>query len=920
MALHGQRGLNIMAENVQQYWPEEDDDDESNGTLETGLQDNVQEYWPEEETSEPLGVYEETEEQKPWYQPAANFLEGLNYAIASGINVPYQAGREAHQMMFGGDVTPSLPNYDPDDPVGGANAIYDLFEWAKTGVSREKPEGYAAKVGEVAALNLATAVPALRAGQASQFTYGWVEPLIQYVRSAPLAATLMDFGLSLPMGLGAERGRREGKKYGQEDTGEALGMITGSLAALPLYPLSLAATGTANWARNLKGIGLTEGSRKKIVSDTLQASTTPEQQAALEARDFEVPTLGGPFTTGEVLDAGGLSRLRASIIEQSDPSIEREKALMMGREGELVSALETLRGDPLQSEAARFFANRIEATLTRINAHLATARSKAQVRIDKLGPNQSVEAAATITRDEINKAYTAARKAENVIWKNIGDGRFNTNAIVQKAKDIIADTPRLSGEGGKADIPLAILEIAGRDAVIGPRGAVVKTGQKSTLKEVETADEIAALSSRFNEDIRVATAAGQLNRARQLRKIRDAVYDLIVPVSGDATGLEQARAFSRVLNDKFTRGSVGRLFGLKASGELKIDPEMTLHKLVIPGPQGKIAVQQLRAAAGETEGGAEAIDTQIRQHLLNLFAAKTTSKTGEFDAGAAHTFVKNNQSLDLFPDLKAQMVDAKQAQLLINRVSAAAKSRTDGIKTQAVASRVLKGEVPILVSSIFKQKNPIQNAQELLRVASKDPTGQATAGVQRAFYDYMFDKMVTTVGESGRQVLDIKVASDFVGNQTNRAVIKVMYGDDALKLLDAVIKGGKYQLRGRPEGTLRSQKRTGTMIREMAGNIGTMMGTRLFGKLTGHAMLAAGVGKKYAHRIFDAIAFAPQDEINVLLLKALEDPELARLLMTHSSKFTTEKAMRLSNYATIKELMNLALQNDINLTEKVLIQ
>ena len=49
MALHGQRGLNIMAENVQQYWPEEDDDDESNGTLETGLQDNVQEYWPEDE-------------------------------------------------------------------------------------------------------------------------------------------------------------------------------------------------------------------------------------------------------------------------------------------------------------------------------------------------------------------------------------------------------------------------------------------------------------------------------------------------------------------------------------------------------------------------------------------------------------------------------------------------------------------------------------------------------------------------------------------------------------------------------------------------------------------------------------------------------------------------------------------------------
>ena len=898
---------------VEERWPEEETDQNKG---------NVIDVWSEEETSEPLGVYEETEEQKPWYQPGANFLEGLNYAIASGINLTYQAGREVHQTIIGGDVTPSLPNFDPNDPVGGANAVYDLFERANL-ISGDKPEGYAAKAGEMAALNLATAAPLLRAGQLGQFTYGWVEPLIQYVRSAPLAATLVDFGLSIPMGFGGEYGRRKGKEYGQEEAGEALGTLAGSLSAIPLYPLSLAATGTANWARNLKGIGLTEGSRKKIVSDQLRASTTPEQKAVLEAGDFEVPTVGGPFTTGEILDAGGLSRLRAAIIEQSDPSIEREKALMIGREGELVAELETLRGDPLQSEAARFIRSRIEATLARVNSSLETAKSDAQVRINKLSPDNSVEAAATIARDEIDKAYRAARKAENVIWRNIGDGRFNTNAIVQRARDIIAETPRLSGEGGKADIPLAILEIAGRGSVIGPRGAVIsvpKGERKSILKEVETADEIAALSSRFNEDIREAVAAGKLNRARQLRQIRDAIYDLIVPVSGDTTGLEQARAFSKLLNDKFTRGSVGRLFALDKTGALKVDPEMTLHNLVSTGPRGKIAVQQLRAAAGETAGGVEAIDTQIRQHLLNMFAAKTTLKTGEFDAGAAHTFIRNNPSLDLFPELKAQMVDAKQAQLLVNSVSASAKSRTLGIQNQSVASRVLEGQVPILISSIFKKNNPVKNAQELLRVASKDTTGQATAGVQRAFYDYMFDKMVRTVGESGRQVLDIAAASDFVKNKTNRAVVKVMYGDDALKLLDAVIMGGRYQARGRPEGTLRSQKRTGTMIREMAGNIGTMMGGRLFGKLTGHVMLAAGVGKRYAQRIFDAVAFAPQDEINVLLLRALEDPELARLLMTPTSKFTTEKAMRLSNYATIKELMNLALQNSSNLTGNAAIQ
>ena len=207
---------------VEERWPEEETDQNKG---------NVIDVWSEEETSEPLGVYEETEEQKPWYQPGANFLEGLNYAIASGINVPYQAGREVHQMIFGGDVTPSLPNFDPNDPVGGANAVYDLFERANL-ISGDKPEGYAAKAGEMAALNLATAAPLLRAGQLGQFTYGWVEPLIQYVRSAPLAATLVDFGLSIPMGFGGEYGRRKGKEYGQEEAGESLGILAGSLSAM----------------------------------------------------------------------------------------------------------------------------------------------------------------------------------------------------------------------------------------------------------------------------------------------------------------------------------------------------------------------------------------------------------------------------------------------------------------------------------------------------------------------------------------------------------------------------------------------------------------------------------------------------------------------------------------------------------------
>ena len=52
--------------------------------------------------------------QQPWYQPGLDFFEGFNQAVASGAQIPFDVGRAGHQVLFGGDVVPWLPNYDPD--------------------------------------------------------------------------------------------------------------------------------------------------------------------------------------------------------------------------------------------------------------------------------------------------------------------------------------------------------------------------------------------------------------------------------------------------------------------------------------------------------------------------------------------------------------------------------------------------------------------------------------------------------------------------------------------------------------------------------------------------------------------------------------------------------------------------------------
>ncbi len=838
--------------------------------------------------------------QQPWYQPGVDFFEGFNQAVASGAQIPFDVGRAGHQVLFGGDVVPWLPNYDPDNPTAGAGAIHDLLQWAKgigpkIGMETD-PSSAGYKVGKTAALNLATAYPLLKGAQAAKYTWGWFDPLVDFVRNKPLIATLIDLGISVPMGVLESVGEKIG--WPDKKTGGQLGSIAGSTILAAPYLAGKAAQQIFSKVKGLKGVGLTQESREAIARDILEGATTKEQMDALKAGDYEMPGVGGPFTTGEVLDAGGLSKLRQSIIDQSTPAQEAEKLRIISREDDLVAALSALRGDNTQSEASRFLARRIDQTLANIKIRVRKARATAQSRIDRLEPNTAPEVAAKIAREEFDKAYQAARDDEKEIWSKIGNGRFLTEGIIDRARQIIAETPRLSGEGGEPDLPLAILEIAGSE----------KT--PSTLKAVETIGEISALSSRINRDIREASAAGKVNLARQLRLIRDAIYDDIVPVGDvDQKALSAARKFSRVLNDKFTRGPMGTLLNLKASGALTVDPELTLTRLVTTGPAGRIAAQKLLESVGDDPEAVGRMNEMIQQHLLNQFAAKTTSGEGAFNPNAAQTFVRNNPSLELFPELRVQMLDASQGQRLYDLVSVVAKNRTNNINKQAIASRVTNTEVPIAISEIFKSKNPIKDTDSLLRSAEKDESGETLGGIKSALYDHIIAKITRTGSDPNRPIINYGLANNFINNKTNRAVIRKVYGETALRLLDAVQKGMLYQARGKnlrtPAGA--SARRSGGMGQEFAGNLGTLLGARLLGRITGHTLLAAGIGKRYALKAFDMITSAPQDDILVILQKALEDPGFARDLLVPLRRSTIEHSMGLLEYQVMKDLLNKAM-------------
>ena len=170
-----------------------------------------------------------------------------------------------------------------------------------------------------------------------------------------------------------------------------------------------------------------------------------------------------------------------------------------------------------------------------------------------------------------------------------------------------------------------ISEILGTPAIRNANGEITKKAIPSILNKTETIDEIAALSSRITEAISKAKANSDYRTARRLGRLKDSIYHDLVPAGGSLAGLNEARKFSVLLNDTFTRGVIGDLLKTNTRGAISVDPSLTLEHLMFTGQKGKVAVDGLRTAAQRTEGGVDSVDKAITDFFISKFALGISS-------------------------------------------------------------------------------------------------------------------------------------------------------------------------------------------------------------------------------------------------------------------------------------------------------
>ncbi len=504
-----------------------------------------------------------------------------------------------------------------------------------------------------------------------------------------------------------------------------------------------------------------------------------------------------------------------------------------------------------------------------IDARLRIAGQSAKKKLDALAPGTSREQTNIVARDEVQSALTAARAQERELWAKIPmDEQRGTSSLNEAYGRVRAETARAQ-QGDIPQIAKTLLE------------------SEKGLGEATTVRELLGFRSSMLETARVARSNGQYNQARIADLLAEAALNDLGATRAVQSGpIRVAMDFSKDLNDRFTRGSVGRLLGYEAEGGRTTPAGLTLESSVgRPGARGREEADALMRAT-EKSGNQPALAKSIEDFLRNEFQ-KAVVREGRVDPALATTYLRNRQELlGRFPALKTQMEEA---------ASTAGKWKAADADPDLAAASIWTNSVPETeIHSILKQTDPRDAMMRLVGLARKDPSGQAEKGIKSALADYLMQSAEGSARDvSGARFIDGAKLTDVLASpRIQRAMLPVFSKDEI----------GRFQQIAATAKRVDAVRSTpGSGIPEDEASYLTRTAAAVVGAAAGRALGTGTVqapGKMAA--LFDRIISGGEREAaRKLLREAIRDPELFRAMLVPptSPQFAAAKA-RINGWAT----------------------
>ena len=453
-----------------------------------------------------------------------------------------------------------------------------------------------------------------------------------------------------------------------------------------------------------------------------------------------------------------------------------------------------------------------------------------------------------------------------------------------------------------------------------------KIEQTSTLVS-EGVDELKPLTVTEIRDMRslalskgkALMASGEASKARVAYGFAESLLD---DLNGAPEGLnaafDTARGYSKALNDVYTRAFAGNVLAKSKTGAQRQSPEL-LHKNLMTADAdvsylrikqiediGNFAKEQGIDGAEETISTINGtIDSILRNARSEAFTEMPDGQVVLNQKKLQAWMVKNEELLETFPNLKADLQDTTTANNLLSGWVTKGKNIQKNIKNQITYRNITEQANPVeAVLKAYNHRYPIKALNSLIKPVRGNP--EALAGLKSSVLEWALTKGgKTSESFSPREVYQTlytkipKVLDDtsIMDHMLRNDVINKSESGSLKKLLTEMIKLEASEV----AGTLDTLENAGPILDFYLRVTGSALGTRMQALIPGQsgsgALVAAGAGSKALRRIFQDIPASMKTDVMTevmsnpkllatLLKKAQTDPEKLKLSKRLGQIFT----------------------------------
>ena len=491
-----------------------------------------------------------------------------------------------------------------------------------------------------------------------------------------------------------------------------------------------------------------------------------DPQAVINAlmQDDELATLAkemgvdlGPRTAALRSGSPTLTTLQRTIAaenQQLGPTVARAAEQNLDGIARMINLLSTFDDPEILATVAQMrdgmFRDALQMRLDQASARAAETAGRI-ITDDPLAGQRAGQAVASIVGDALSDARAQERALYGAVNLSVPASADNIVSTVDQIRaNILPESP----------FPTIITRFADR---------VSEEGAEVTLRDIvnfrsemlSMARDAAATGNFRDANFYGRMAEGALDDIGLRAEAAPGGIDPNIPMMRDPNtrALGNAFAFSRSLNDVFTRSFAGNVSATSRTGANRIPPELLASRIFSGGGDAtSLRIAELEEAAtflannagpqfAETAGQRLGTLRDAENTILQVAAARTLNpETGQVNPVALSRFMRENAAaLERFDGLRADLENAVTAQQRLRAVTEANSIEARAMESDRVFSALLGAEespggaVGLAIGTPSEASRPdaVRNLNQLIKLANTagDLAPQARTGLRDAVLD-----------------------------------------------------------------------------------------------------------------------------------------------------------------------------------------